>query len=182
SMLWLCIIQTISMFSLSLIRVINAIYARDVLLIPENQWWLTFIPLLLTMVIASIPIGKMVDIIGRKIPLALGIITFGLSTILFIFADFMMIMISMILFGISLLLVMTSIQASISDFVKKEKRGRVNGFINFVSYISQGLAMLIGSFLFVEVSPQLPFYLSIGLVIPLLIIIFFRVKESKKHK
>ena len=181
SMLWLCIIQTISMFSLSLIRVINAIYARDILLIPENQWWLTFIPLLLTMVIASIPIGKMVDIIGRKIPLALGVITFGLSTMLFIFADFMMVMISMILFGISLLMLMTAIQASISDFVEKEKRGRVNGFINFVSYVSQGLAMLIGSFLFVEVSPQLPFYISLGLVIPLLIIIFFRVKEPKKH-
>jgi MFS family permease len=180
SMLWLCIIQTIGMFSLSLIRVINAIYARDILLIPENQWWLTFIPLLLTMVIASIPIGKMVDIIGRKIPLALGIITFGLSTMLFIFADFFMVMISMILFGISLLMTMTAIQASISDFVEKEKRGRVNGFINFVSYVSQGLAMLLGSFLFVEVSPQLPFYLSLGLVIPLLIIVIFRVKEPKK--
>ena len=79
SMLWLCIVQAISMFSFSLIRVINAIYARDILHIPQNQWWLTFVPLLLTMVFASIPIGIMVDVIGRKIPLAIGIITFGLS-------------------------------------------------------------------------------------------------------
>ena len=181
SMLWLCIIQAMTMFSLSLIRVINALYARDVLLIPQNQWWLTFVPLLLTMVIASIPIGKMVDIVGRKIPLALASVTFALSTLFFIFGDFIMVMISMILFGISILMSMTSINAFITDLVQKEKRGRVNGFVNFVSYVSQGLAMLIGSFLFAEVFPQLPFYISLILVIPILFIIIFRVKEPKKH-
>jgi MFS family permease len=180
-MLWLCIIQAIAMFSFSLIRVINAIYARDVLLIPQNQWWLTFVPLLLTMVIASIPIRKMVDMVGRKIPLALGTITFGLSTLIFIFGDFVMVMISMILFGISILLSTTSINAFITDLVQEEKRGRVNSFVNFVTYVSQGIAMLIGSFLFAEVFPQLPFYISLVLVIPILYIILFRVKEPKEH-
>ena len=181
SMFWLCIVQAISMFSFSLIRVINAIYARDILHIPQNQWWLTFVPLLLTMVFASIPIGKMVDVIGRKIPLALGIITFGLSTLIFIFGDFTMVIISMILFGIALLLLMTSINALITDLVPEEKRGRVNGFNNFVSYFGQGLAMLIGGFLFAEVSPQLPFYLSMLLVFPILLVIYFQIKEPRKH-
>jgi MFS family permease len=181
SMFWLCIIQAIAMFGFSLTRVINAIYARDVLHISPNQWWLTFIPLLLTMVIASIPIGKMVDVIGRKIPLVLGSVTFGLSTIVFVFGDFIMVMISTILFGISLLLLMTSINALITDLVHEEKRGRVNGFVNFVSYVSQGLAMLIGSFLFAEVFPQLPFYLSLVLVVPILLIILFKVVEPEKH-
>ena len=181
SMFWLCIVQAISMFSFSLIRVINAIYARDILHIPQNQWWLTFVPLLLTMVFASIPIGKMVDVIGRKIPLALGIITFGLSTLIFIFGDFTMVIISMILFGIALLLLMTSINALITDLVPEEKRGRVNGFNNFVSYFGQGLAMLIGGFLFAEVSPQLPFYLSMSLVFPILLVIYFKIKEPRKH-
>ena len=181
SMLWLCIVQAIAMFSFSLTRVINAIYARDVLLIPQNQWWLTFIPLLLTMVIAAIPIGKMVDIIGRKIPLILGSIIFGLSTVIFIFGDFNMVIISTILFGISFLLLMTSINALITDLVHEEKRGRVNGFVNFVSYVSQGIAMLIGSFLYAEVFPQSPFYLSVVLSIPILLIIHFQLMEPKKH-
>jgi MFS family permease len=181
SMLWVCIIQTIAMFGFALTRVINAIYARDVLLIPQDQWWLTFIPLLLTMVIASIPIGKMIDVIGRKIPLILGSIIFGCSTTIFIFGDFFMVMVSMILFGISFLLLMTSINALIADLVHEENRGRVNGFVNFVSYVSQGLAMLIGSFLFAEVFPQSPFYLSLLLVVPILLIIHFQVVEPKKH-
>ena len=182
SIFWVCIIQAISMFGFSLTRVINAIYARDVLFISQNQWWLTFIPLLLTMVIASIPIGKMVDIVGRKIPMALGSITFALSTLLFIFGNFTIVMISMILYGISLLLLMSSINALITDYVQKEKRGRVNGFVNFTSYISQGTAMLIGSFLFSKIFPQSPFFLSLFLVVPILLIILFKVDEPQKHK
>jgi len=181
SILWVCIIQAITMFGFSLTRVINAIYARDILLISQNQWWLTFVPLLLTMVIASIPIGKMIDVIGRKTPMALGSITFGMSTILFVFGNFTIIMISMILYGISLLLLMSSINAIITDLVQEEKRGRVNGFVNFTSYISQGTAMLIGSFLFAHVFPQSPFFLSLVLVIPILLIILLRVDEPGKH-
>jgi len=181
SILWVCIINAITMFGFSLTRVINAIYARDVLLISQNQWWLTFVPLLLTMVIAAIPIGKMVDVIGRKIPMALGSITFAMSTLLFVFGNFTIVMISMILYGISLLLLMTSINALVTDYVQKEKRGRVNGFVNFTSYISQGTAMLMGGFLFSEVFPQSPFFLSLVLVIPILLIILFKVDEPEKH-
>lgn len=181
SILWVCIIQAITMFGFSLTRVINAIYARDVLLISQNQWWLTFVPLLLTMVIASIPIGKLVDVVGRKIPMALGSITFAISTLLFVFGNFTIVMISMILYGVSLLLLMTSINAIITDYVQKEKRGRVNGFVNFTSYTSQGAAMLMGGFLFSEVFPQSPFFLSLVLVIPILLIILFKVDEPEKH-
>jgi len=57
-MLWLMISQILIMFGFSLFSVINAIYARDVLGIPKSQWWLIFIPLTITMVVAAIPIGK----------------------------------------------------------------------------------------------------------------------------
>jgi putative MFS transporter len=181
SILWICIIQAITMYSFSLTRVINAIYARDILLIPQNQWWLTFIPLLLTMIFASIPIGKMIDVIGRKIPMALGTLTFAISTLLFIFGNFTIKMISMILYGISLLLLMSSINAIVTDLVQQEKRGRVNGFINFASYISQGTAMLLGGFLFAQVFPQAPFFLSLTLIIPILLVILLKVNEPKKH-
>ena len=87
----------------------------------------------------------------------------------------------MILFGIALLLVLSSISAILSDYVQEEKRGRVNGFINFTTYISQGAAMLIGSFLFAEAFPQSPFFLSLALVIPIFLIVLLRVAEPEKH-
>jgi MFS family permease len=181
SILWVCIIQAVTMFGFSLTRVINAIYARDFLHISQDQWWLTFVPLLLTMVIASIPIGKLVDVFGRKKPMMLGATFFGISTLLFVFGNFNIVLVSTVLFGISLLLLMTSINAIITDYVPEEKRGRVNGFVNFTSYISQGAAMLIGGFLFTHVFPESPFFLAIALIIPILLIIFFRVNEPPKH-
>jgi MFS family permease len=181
SILWVCIIQAVTMFGFSLTRVINAIYARDFLHISQDQWWLTFVPLLLTMVIASIPIGKLVDVVGRKKPMMLGATIFGISTLLFVFGNFTIVMISTVLFGLSLLLLMTSINAIITDYVPEEKRGRVNGFINFTSYTSQGVAMLMGGFLFAHFFPESPFFLAIALIIPILLIISFRVHEPPKH-
>ena len=58
---------------------INGLYARDVLGLSEEQWYFVFIPLLPTMVVASLPIGKMVES-RRKIPLILGLGVFGLAT------------------------------------------------------------------------------------------------------
>ena len=46
SMLWLFAVQTLVMFGRSLTDVINALYARDVLLTAEEPEWLVFIPLL----------------------------------------------------------------------------------------------------------------------------------------
>ena len=67
---WIFTIETLIMFGASLTNVINAVYARDVLGIAENQWWLVYIPLLLTMIIASLPVGKIVDKFGKKIRLS----------------------------------------------------------------------------------------------------------------
>ncbi|MDH5783808.1 MAG: MFS transporter, partial [Candidatus Bathyarchaeota archaeon] len=117
SMFWLFIVQITVMFGMSVTNVINALYARDVLLIPEEQWWLVFIPLLLTVVVVSIPIGKMVDKIGRKFPLVLGLFVFGAATWIFVTGNFLTVMISMCLFAIGQLLVMSSVMALATDLV-----------------------------------------------------------------
>jgi len=83
SMFWIFIVQILVMFGMSLTQVINALYARDVLSIPEEQWWIVYVPLLLTMVAASLPIGKIVDKFGRKIPLILGLFVLGVATWIF---------------------------------------------------------------------------------------------------
>jgi len=181
SMFWLFVCQTLIMFGYSLTQVINAIYARDVLLIPEEKWWLVYLPLLLTMVVASIPIGKMIDKIGRKIPLALGLFIFGASILIFVNGDLLTVMISMSLFGIAILLAMSAVTALSTDLVHPENRGKVNGFVNFMGYIAQGIAMLLGNYLYVNFIPQLPFYVALGLLIPTFFIVLFLLAEPKKR-
>jgi len=181
SMFWLFIGQTIVMFGWSLTQVINALYARDVLLIPEEQWWLVFIPLFLAMIVASIPIGKMVDKIGRKIPLVLGLFVFGVAILIFVTGNLLTVMISMCLFGIAQLLVMSALTALLTDLVQPENRGKVNGFINFIGYIAMGIGMLLGNYLYVSFIPQLPFYVTLGVIVATVFITLFLIHEPKKQ-
>ncbi|MGQ9506906.1 MAG: MFS transporter [Candidatus Bathycorpusculaceae bacterium] len=179
SMLWLFSVQTLVMFGMSLTHVMNAIYATETLGIPKEQWWLTFIPLLLTMVAASLPIGKMVDTVGRKIPLILGLAIFGTATLIFVSGNLVTVMISMSLFAMGQLLVMSAAMALSTDLVNPENRGKVVGFRNFVGYIFNGVGMLLGNYLYVNFFPQLPFYLALGLSILGILIVTFFIHESK---
>ena len=180
TVLWLFVVQTLVTFGMSLTQVMNAIYAVDVLGVPEEQWWLTFIPLLLTMIAVSIPIGKMVDKIGRKIPLILGLFVFSAATVIFVSGNLLTLMISMSLFGIGQLLVMSAAMALSTDLVDPVNRGKVVGFRNFVGYIFIGLGMLLGNYLYVSLIPQMPFYVALGLLIPAFVIVLFLIHEAEK--
>jgi MFS family permease len=181
SMLWLLIAQILTMFGFSLFNVINALYARDILGIPQEQWWLVFIPLLLTMIVASIPIGKAVDKIGRKIPLIFGLLVFTMGAAIFVIGNLFMLMIAMILFGLGNLLFGAATMALSADLVNLENRGKVNGFTNFTSYIVMGIGMLVGNYLYISLLPQLPFYIALALTVPALLIILFLVHEPAKR-
>jgi len=177
SMFWLFIGQTLWMFGFALTQVINALYARDILLIPESQWWLVYFPLLITMGVASIPVGKAIDRVGRKKPLYFALIVWSSATLLFINGTFYTVMIAMALFGLAQLLAMASSTALSADLVGSEHRGKVNGSINFAGYIAMACGMLLGNYLYDNISPQTPFYAMLALVIPIFLIIRTLIQE-----
>lgn len=180
SILWLFAVQIMFMFANAQFNVINAIYAINQLGIPEELWWVTYIPLLITMVVASIPIGKAIDRIGPKIPLILGPVALAASALLFAQGNFFTVMISMCLNGLVFLLIMASAMTLTANVVEPENRGKVRGFLNFMGYIFQGTGMLLGNF-FYDLYYPLPFYIAAGLALPMVIIIIFRVHETKEQ-
>lgn len=181
SVLWLLVVRSFVMFGMSTTNVVNALYARDVLGIPEEQWWLTFVPLLLAMVLTSIPIGKLVDKVGRKISLILGLCVFTVAIFLFVNGTFVTVMISMGLFGVAGMLVMSSVMALSADLVHPVNRGKVVGFNNFVGYIMMGLGMLLGNYLYVGLTPQSPFYVALGLATTALLIVVILIHEPRER-
>jgi DHA1 family multidrug resistance protein-like MFS transporter len=181
TVLWLFSMRTLVMFSISLTGVINALYATDVLGITEEQWYFVFIPLLLTMVVASLPIGKLVDKIGRKIPIVLGLFVLGVGTVIFIFGNYVMIMVSMSLFGFAHMLIMSGAMALSTDLIQPVNRGKVVGFNNFFGYILMGLGMLLGGYLYGNFIPQSPFIISLGATFIALLMVVFLIHEPKKR-
>jgi len=49
-----------------------------------------------------------------------------------------------------------------------------------VGYIFIGLGMLLGNYLYVSLIPQMPFYVTLGLLIPAFLIVLFLIHEPKK--
>jgi MFS family permease len=168
------------MFSLALTTVTNALYARDVLGISQNQWFIVYIPMLITLVLASYPVGKMVDKVGMKLPLILGPCFLGASLLLFINGNIYTVMASLALMGLVNILMMSSGTALTACLVDPQNRGKVRGGLNFVGYILTGTGMLLGNFLYV-LMPQLPFFLTLALIVPMFLIIFFRIPEPTKE-
>lgn len=181
TVLWLFFVQIMVMFALALTNVINAIYARDVLKIPQDQWFLTYIPMLLTMVAMSYPIGKVIDRVGMRLPLVVGPCLLTASLLLFMNGTLLTIMVSMALFGLVHMLMMSSGMALSACLVEPQNRGKVIGGLNFVGYILTGMGMLLGN-LFYNLVPQLPFYVTIVLTLPMIVIIILRIPEPKKEE
>ena len=178
---YLFIAEVITMFALALINVINAIYARDILNIPQNEWFLTYIPMLLTMIIASYPLGKMIDKIGMKIPLMIAPCLLIGSMLLFINGNILSVTISMALLGLVQMLMMSSGLALSACLVEPKNRGKITGGLNFVGYILTGIGMLLGN-LFYNILPQLPIYITIIIAIPIMLLIVFRIPEPSKEE
>lgn len=178
---YLFIVEVMTMFAMSLITVINAIYARDILNIPQNQWFLTYIPMLLTMIIASYPLGKLIDRIGMKIPLIISPCILIVSMLLFVDGNILSVTISMALFGMVQMLMMSAGMALSACLVEPKNRGKIMGGLNFVGYILTGIGMLLGNFSY-NLVPQLPIYITIIMAIPMMLLIIFRIPEPTKDE
>jgi len=103
------------------------------------------------------------------------------ATVIFAFGNFLMIMVSMSLFGIAQMLVMSGAMALTTDLVQPVNRGKVVGFNNFVGYIVMGLGMLLGSYLYENFIPQSPFYVTVGVTVAASFMVLFLVHEPKKR-
>jgi len=135
SVFYLFIVQVISMFAFGLITVINAIYARDILNIPQTEWFLMYIPMLLTMLVVSYPLGKIIDKISMKIPLILAPCLLIVSMLLFINGNILTVTLSMALFGLVNMLLMSAGMALSACLVDPQNRGKIIGGVNFIGYI-----------------------------------------------
>jgi len=201
SMFFAFLSELITRFSFAMSQVLFLVYAFYVLRIggtpnpniyrPENDpalqqarimWGYVMVALFICNIILSFPVGKLIDKVGRKIPLIISSFLTIPAVLLFIFGNYLTLFITMPLIGFSMLLGFSSYQAMFADFVPQNLRGKVTGSINFFAYIFMAVGGAMGGVLYDSVSPTLPFILMAILAIPSSALIIFGVHEPKPEE
>ncbi len=185
--------ELIMRFALALTQVLFLVYAFNVLQIgggpaldPDFQtarirWGYIMTALFMCMIFASFPVGKLLDKIGRKIPLILsGVLTIP-ATLLFVYGNYVTVFVAMPLVGFAMLLGFSSYLTLFADLIPQEQRGKATGSLNFFANIFMAIGGATGGFLYDAATPQLPFLLSIVLVIPSTALLYF-VREPKPEE
>ena len=134
----------------------------------------------ITQLIASPIAGKLVDNIGRKIMIVLGLFIFGLSEFLFGFGRSVEILFaSRMLGGVSAAFIMPAVTAYIADITTLAQRPKALGYMS--AAISTGFIIGpgIGGFL-AEYGTRVPFYAAGVLGLFAAILSFFLLKEPSR--
>lgn len=130
--------------------------------------------------LANIPGGLIADKFGRKRLLIISLIPLPLSYLFLLIADNVFwIFASFLVRGISLGIMVPSINAIISDITRKDLRATAYGTFNLSWIISQIPAPIIGGFL-AELNLRLPFSLALASSVAILFLVFGATKSVKE--
>ena len=183
SMFYLFLSGACMMFGVAAVQTYLVVYAVNVLQVDPAIWAYVLMALPVTMIVASIPIGKVVDKINRKVPILVAYAFFFASLLLFANGwSVYLLFVSLAFLGIGLVMVNAGSGALQADLTQKDCRGKVQGFSSFVNNIMMALGAAAGGFLYEHLSPAMPFYLSMGLVIPAFLITLAMVHEPRERQ
>jgi MFS family permease len=153
------------------------VYATTILSMSLEQWAIVMAFRYLTIAIPAIIAGFSMDAFGRKRFLILGYLLYIPGMLLFINADFNMLLLSFFFFGLGNLLQLNSYQVLMGDLVPRNLRGTAMGCLQFFMFLLQALLQVVVGVIYVYVAPQLPFLLLAATMIPLSLFVFWRVHE-----
>lgn len=148
----------------------------------RERWGYVMIALFICMIILSFPTGKLIDKVGRKIPLIVSGLLMIPAVLLFVYGSYLTLFIVLPLIGFTQLLGFSAYQTLFADLVPQAQRGKVTGSMNFFVYIFMAIGGIIGGLLYDRVSPQLPFLLMPILIVPSVLLIAFYVREPKPEE
>jgi len=180
--LYLFLIGTAGGFFAYMCMPYYVIYANAILHIDEFQWAILQTLNYGVMFGSALPIGKLVDLVGRKRPLMASNILFMLSMWFFIYGDFPRLAVFLSLSAVGNSLMVIAEKSIMADLVPREHRGKVMGYSAFIGNVTASVGQLMGGFLYESLSPQLPFLLLLTSFIPTTALTLFLVHEPKEKE
>jgi MFS family permease len=182
SMFHMFITNAIASFAFAMLMPYLIVYATEILHINGFNWALLMTGFTASMILSSLPSGKLTDKIGRKTPLAVSWICLSLFPLLFLLGDLRVLFVAYFMFGVSNALFAAAYQALEADLVPREMRGKEVGCSQFITYTLMSVGGLLGGLIYQYVSPILPFLIAFTLTLPCAIVTFFLVHEPEKRQ
>ncbi len=155
------------------------LYATDVLKISGTGYAVAVAFMLFSPALPAFLAGLHMDVGGRKRYLVLGYVMYVPAMLLFVFANFYLLLLSFFLFGLGNILRSNSAQVILGDLVPREHRGKAVGCLQFFMYLIQAFVYLLVGFLYAYVAPWLPFVLFAVVSVPLCLVVVFKISEPK---
>jgi EmrB/QacA subfamily drug resistance transporter len=163
---------------LSAVNVALPSIASDLSMNPVQLSWVT-LALTLTLVMFTIPFGRLADIIGRKKIYTTGLIIFAGSTLWLALANSPLMLISVRLVqGISLAMIWGTGVALLTAAYPANERGRVLGLSVAAVFLGASIGPTIGGILTQYLGWRSIFYFTLIPQIPALVVLFTKVKKE----
>jgi MFS family permease len=153
------------------------IFAKDVLKISESQWAFALAFMSLSIAVPTILAGLRMDKVGRKRFLIFGYLCYIPAMLLFVFADFHLLLVAFFFWGLGQMLQNSGYQSLMGDLTPRDLRGKVVGCSQFFIYLSQAFTQILIGLVYAYVWRPLPFLMLAVAVVPVALFIFMRVSE-----
>ena len=122
------------------------------------------------------------DAVGRKNYVIASFLCYVPAMVLFVLGNFYLLILAFFFFGLGQVLQSSSYQSLLGDLTPRELRGRVVGCSQFFGYIAQAFTQILIGLLFSYVWRPLPFLMLATSVIPLIMIVHYKVFEQDKKQ
>ncbi|MGD2142406.1 MAG: MFS transporter [Candidatus Bathyarchaeota archaeon] len=169
----------ISALEAPLWHIYMALYANDIIGVRGLQWSAMDTVWMFTTIIVGMPLGRLIDSIGRKKSLFLAYLLSTPIIIFFILSrGFIQLLMVMIIFAAGQAIMFPAFMALQADLVPQEKRGRIMGTMGTMRILAMVLSSAIFGYLY-EADPVLPFILAVGIELITLVIFLLKVNEPE---
>jgi len=135
-----------------------------------------------SMILLTLPAGKLIDKIGRKKPLLFAFILLALIIPILYFATFELILIFTPLIGLTNVIFYSAIQALYADMTPPEHRGKISGSKSFFMLIGVSMGQISGGLIYDNVSHTLPITIFWASTIPAFLLTLLFIKEPSSSE
>jgi len=131
-------------------------------------------------IIFTLPVGKIIDKYGKKVPMISSLVIFVAALLLVYFGNLTILYIALPLSGLGSIMFMTASSALWADIIPQEFRGRIIGTKAFMEIIAASIGLVTGGFIYDYISHRLPLQIVITSCGVLFFAFLFYIKEPEK--